>query len=92
MPLNKITEWNDGNLPTYKECKRILENHQYRQDNSIVTVVDEEPIPTALHNFIYEQEPAHPNDVVYFREGLISVLNEVGDLGEFKGQIFNPAL
>ncbi len=89
--LKKIEEWNQGNLPTWKECKRVIENDDYAISHGQTRVIDEEPIPTALHRFVHEHEPC-PNKDGKFREDLIAVLNEAGNLGEWRGKIFNPEL
>lgn len=88
--LKKIDIWTSKNLPTYKECRRVMENDDYAIKNKLTRTIDEDPIPTALHQFIYENEPKV--GVEDFRDQLIAVLNELPKLGEWRGMIFNPEL
>ncbi len=90
--LKLIEKWNTSNLPTWSECERVIGNYEYNKKWGITTVIDEQPIPTALHYFIYENESASKAQDEIFKIGLINVLNEVSKLGEWRDMVFNPEL
>lgn len=59
-------------LPSWKECRRKIENERYCKENGHTQIEEEKP--TELERFIYEEEPSGPQDM-FFRERLAKLVN-----------------
>lgn len=71
-----------NSLPTFKECRRIITNHEFRErakaglEGQVLDLPRTTPIPTALHKFIYEYDDADPYRSAWFLHRLECVLKE----------------
>lgn len=60
-------------LPSWSECRRLLENEQWCKENGHTQIEEEKP--TELHRYIYEEEPAGEEHSKNFRERLSKLIN-----------------
>lgn len=65
-----------GKLPTWSECRAVLREEEHVKKYGNRKYDDEtKRMPTELHRFIYEEEPADIEEAVYFRERLVRLIN-----------------
>ncbi len=66
---------NINDLPTWKECRLVIENHEHSATKGVTGIESESPAPSPLETFIYENEPRSIRDAIYFRQLVVDVLN-----------------